>query len=216
MLRGEFVVALYLLAYLGVLCVTPFPGQYLRYLMPLAAVLALLVVLFLDSMSLAPRSIAAWMLPVLLAQGTVMIAVFAREYNPVSYVAASGSRISYKLFFYDEGEREFDEVVDYLHEHAAPSAIVGAGTPHWIYLRTGLRAVMPPFESDSRRERDLLATVPVEYLVIGKDKVATERFTQPMVRAYPSEWTHLYATSGGHWDVYRRRPDGPATGMPLP
>src|SRR5207237_8687863 len=133
------------------------------------------------------------MLPVLLAQGAAAVAVFAREYNPVSYVTAGGSRISYKLFYYDEGKREFDEVVDYLHEHAAPSAVVAAGTPHWLSLRTGLKAVMPPFESDARRERDLLATVPVEYLVIGKDVIATERYTRPMVRAYPGEWTHLYA-----------------------
>jgi hypothetical protein len=136
-----------------------------------------------------------------------VIAVFAREYNPVSYVDANGSRISYKLFFYDEDWREFDELVDYLRQRADPSEIVAAGTPHWIYLRTGLKAVMPPFEDDPDRERNLLATVPATYLVVGKDVVGTQRYTQPMVRAYPSEWTHLYATSGGHWDLYRRLPD---------
>ena len=198
------------------LCVTPFPAQYLRYLMPLAPVLMLLPLLVLDSMSCTTRTVAAWMVPLLLAQGALAVAIFAREYNPVSYLDASGRRLSYKLFFYDQSKREFDEVVDYLHQHAAQSEIVGAGTPHWIYLRTGLKAVMPPFESDPSRERDLLATVPVEYLVVGKDVVATERYTQPMLRAYRNEWTHLYATSGGHWDVYQRRRDSAATRVPLP
>ena len=191
-LRHEFVVALYLLAYLGVLCVTPFPGQYLRYLMPLAPVLALLAVLILDSMSLDTRTVAAWMLPVLLAQGALMIAVFAREHNPVSYVDASGNRIAYELFFYDEGNREFDEVVDYLHQHAAQSEIIGAGTPQWIYLRTGLKAVMPPSSPTRAGNATCWRRCRFEYWSSAGHRCHRTVPSLPMLRAYRSEWTHLY------------------------
>ncbi len=104
----------------------------------------------------------------------------------------------------DPSDRGFDEAVDYLHSHAHASDIVAAGTPHWVYLRTGLRAVMPPFEHDPSKTQQLLEGVPVDYLLVGRDVIASERFTEPAVRTFPERWEQAYASTVGGWTVYRR------------
>jgi hypothetical protein len=82
--------------------------------------------------------------------------------------------------------------------------VVAAGTPHWIHLRTGLKTVMPPFERDVDTAQRLLDSVPVRYLVIGRDVVATERYTVPVVRRFADRWQAVHATAAGGWTVYRR------------
>jgi hypothetical protein len=65
---------------------------------------------------------------------------------------------------------------------------------------------MPPFEKDAARAQRLLDTVPVRYLVIGKDVVESERYTLPVVTAFADRWTLVYSTPIGGWNVYRRVP----------
>ena len=77
----------------------------------------------------------------------------------MAYVDAKGEPAVYKLFFYDESQRGFDEAVDYVRAHADRTQVVAAGTPHWIYLRTGLKTVMPPFERDVETAQRLLDSV---------------------------------------------------------
>jgi hypothetical protein len=66
-----------------------------------------------------------------------------------------------------------------------------------------LKTVMPPFEADPARAQALLDTVPVRYLIIGKDVVGTERYTVPVVRRFNDRWERVYSTPAG-WAVYRR------------
>jgi hypothetical protein len=108
------------------------------------------------------------------------------------------------LYFYDDANREFDEAIGYLQQHAGRHDVVAAGTPHWIHLRTGLTAVMPPFERDAEKVQRLLEQVPVEFLIVGHDVVASERYTAPAVAAHPERWTSVYVTSGRRWVIYRR------------
>ena len=49
LLRRQSVVPLYVLAYIAAMCLTPFPGQYERYLMPIAPLLALAAIVCLDA-----------------------------------------------------------------------------------------------------------------------------------------------------------------------
>ena len=211
---GHTIVPMYILVYTAALCLTPFPGQYLRYLMPVAPLLALCAISLLLHGGRRSRRAADrhWMgsnLPVLvlgpalLIQAITAATVYAREYQTIEYVDAAGSPVSYRLFFYNQAQREFDQVVEYLRAHARADDVVAAGTPHWIYLRTGLKAVMPPFEADTARAQTLLEGVPARYLVIGKDVVATERYTAPVVRQFGDRWTVVYSTPAG-WTVYRR------------
>src|SRR3954469_8501690 len=41
-----------------------------------------------------------------------------------------------------------DQAIDWLIANASPEDIVATSTPHWVFIRTGLKAVMPPFEAD--------------------------------------------------------------------
>jgi hypothetical protein len=216
LVRRQPLVPLYVLVYTAAMCLTPFPGQYARYLMPIVPLLALVAVACLDGVAswrratTGPRrrltmSVTGAVLgTALLIQMLVVVSVYARDYRPISYVDARGERVEYKLFYYNESQRGFDEAIDYVRAHAAPTHVVAAGTPHWIHLRTGLKAVMPPFERDVDTAQRLLDSVPVRYLVIGRDVVATERYMMPMVQRFASRWQAVHATTAGSWTVYRR------------
>ena len=216
LLRRQPLVPLYVLAYTAAMCLTPFPGQYARYLMPIVPLLALAAIACLDAMASwrrptsEPRRMPTVSITVavlgtaLLIQVIVAVSVYAREYRPIAYVDARGETVAYKLFFYNEAQRGFDEAVDYVRAHAARTHVVAAGTPHWIHLRTGLKAVMPPFERDVDTAQRLLDSVPVRYLVIGRDVVATERYTIPVVQRFATRWQAVHATAVGGWTVYRR------------
>ena len=49
LIRRQPLVPLYVLVYTAAMCLTPFPGQYARYLMPIAPLLALLAIVCLDA-----------------------------------------------------------------------------------------------------------------------------------------------------------------------
>jgi hypothetical protein len=202
LLRGNWPAPLYLLLYLGALSVTPFPSQYLRYIAPVAAlpVLSALVFLRMRGRRATLLAVAA----TLLLQIAVVTHAYAFEYQPVVYRDVCDTPVAYNLFYYGPTERGFDEAVDYLHSHARAPQIVSAGTPHWVYLRTGLQAVMPPFEHDPSKEQRLLDGVPVDYLLVGRDVIASERFTAPVVQMFPERWEPVYSTAVGGWTVYHR------------
>jgi hypothetical protein len=199
------------------MCLTPFPGQYQRYLMPIMPLLALAAILSLGFVASwqngrrrEPRRWFDLSVPhavlgsALLVQGLVILFVYIREYRPIAYVDVSGRSVAYRLFFYNDAQRGFDEAIQYIRAHASPTQVVAAGTPHWIHLRTGLKTVMPPLERDVDTAQRLLDSVPVGYLVIGRDVVATERYTVPVVQRFADRWQAVYATSVGGWTVYRR------------
>jgi hypothetical protein len=217
LLQRHSLVPLYLLAYSAAICLTPFPEQYERYLMPVAPLLALAAIVCLDAAAAwLPRPARApkreWPLSVtgavlgtaLLMQMAVTVYVYVRQYQPIAYVDARGESLAYKLFYYNESQRGFDEAVEYVRAHADAAHVVAAGTPHWIHLRTGLKTVMPPFERDVDTAQRLLDSVPVRYLVIGRDVVGTERYTVPVVQRFADRWEAVHATAVGGWTVYRR------------
>jgi hypothetical protein len=142
----------------------------------------------------------------LAAKAAVAAEVFSAEHQRVSYIDPGGRFVSYRLFFYNAAEEDFDRTVDFLKTHAASGDIVASGTPQWIYLRTGLKSVMAPFEADPRREQASLDSVPVTFLVVGRDVVGTERYTTPMLKAFPAFWSAAFTSPGGNWLVYRRSP----------
>ena len=198
----EWIVPVYLALYVTAICLTPFPGQFLRYLMPVAALLSLCGLVLLRQVGPTWPLLLA---PALLTQVFVFVAVQWRDYRPTSYLDAAGRQTSYRLFFYDDNWRGFDDAVDYLRMHAQPASIVAAWAPQWVYLRARLKAVMPPFEQNVANAERLLEGVPVDYLVVGKDVVGSERYTMPVVSNFGDRWEHAYATPTGGWTVYRRR-----------
>jgi hypothetical protein len=80
--------------------------------------------------------------------------------------------------------------------------------PHWVYLRTGLKTVMPPFEPDPTRVDALLDSVSVNYAVLdgtlyGKPADTTQ-YVAPTVRNAPERWERVYFGEQGGCEIYRR------------
>jgi hypothetical protein len=86
--------------------------------------------------------------------------------------------------------------------------------PHWMYLRTGLKAVMPPFETDPVKAQALLDSVPVTYLLLDEGlAVETKRYMIRVVQQFPERWERVYADTiaptpgqnqGGEFAIFRR------------
>lgn len=209
---GETLLPSYVLMYLAAMCLTPFPDQYQRYLMPIAPALVLAAFVFVSQLAARGRIASARLskLPLivlgsaLVTQIAATVSVFTSEYQPVAYVDRAGRPVSYRLFYYGSARREYDETIDFIRTHARSGDVVAAGMPHWIHLRTGLKAVLPPLEADPAKAQTLLDSVPVRYLVIGEDVIASERYTRPVVGQRPSAWERVYSTTARHWSVYRR------------
>ena len=64
--------------------------------------------------------------------------------------------------------------------------------PHWIYLRTGLQAVQPPYVADAGAVQDLVDSVPADYAIVGAERNdggdLMGRYLMPAVRKYPDRW----------------------------
>lgn len=141
---------------------------------------------------------------VLLMELLCFFTVYTRDHQQISFFDRHERFIKYRLFFYGKNYQDFDFCVTYLQQNAKPDDVVAAGTPHWIYLRIGLKAVMPPFENDTAKAQQLLDSVPVRYLVIGKDVVKSERYTLPVVEQFSDQWKQVYTAPESNWAVYQR------------
>jgi hypothetical protein len=80
--------------------------------------------------------------------------------------------------------------------------------PHLAYLRTGHKAVLPPFETDPNVEHRLLDEVPASYLVFdtfGRPGT-TERYAAPVIAQRPQDWRLVFTAPDGMTRVYERAP----------
>jgi hypothetical protein len=81
--------------------------------------------------------------------------------------------------------------------------------PGWVYLRTGLKAVMPPFEPAPERAQALLESVPVRYLMVENPGELTNfawRYTAAVLREFPEKWRLVYNSAGDYVRVYEPAP----------
>ncbi|MFL5511082.1 MAG: hypothetical protein ACJ8CN_01420, partial [Gemmatimonadales bacterium] len=103
-----------------------------------------------------------------------------------------------------------DAALDWLRGIVKPGDIIATSTPHWAYLKTGAKAVLPPFEADVRTARQLLEAVPVRYLVIDSLEFVdvTRRYAAPVAREYAREWQLVYSSLDSTSRIYRRSDAG--------
>jgi len=90
-------------------------------------------------------------------------------------------------------------------KHAQPNDIVATYAPQWAYLRTGLKAVMPPFELNSERAQKLLDSVPVTYLIFEDN--FTKKYVSLVIQSYPNLWREKYSDQHGSFKIYERAVD---------
>jgi hypothetical protein len=214
---GEHLIALYVLASLGLICLTPWPVQHPRYVAPLAPFLALALVSAVrgwmsrvdwNVLGQTPvRSIAAaGALALLGVQAFALHRSFGDLHAEVSLVDREGRRVRGRLFYYDHAWRAYDAGLDWLRKQAQPGVVVATSSPQLAYLRTGLKAVMPPLDPDAVNAQRLLDSVPVRYLIVDDLDFSdmTRRYVQPVADARPDLWSRVYASQRGGVRIYRR------------
>jgi hypothetical protein len=221
LMRREWLIPLYVLFFLALISVTPFTDMFTRYLIPLTPFLCLFlfeaVIWLKRNAETAPfrfPRIVGYFLVVLVSCLCLLQAPFylkdmyMRYHQQVAYHDRQGRMVEYRLFFYDEPCRALDAGLDWLNSKAHPNDIVAVSMPHWVYLRTGLKTVMPPFEPDPARVDALLDSVSVNYAVLdgtlyGKPADTTQ-YVSPMVRNAPDRWERVYFGEQGGCEIYRR------------
>jgi hypothetical protein len=220
--RRQWFVPAYLAASVGLFCLTPWPEQLTRYLAPLTPFLAVSLVGALSAFAGACRrrlpgrwggvGVGFGVLVVtalFYVEGFSVLRSYRMLHNPVSYHDASGHETVYPLFFYGRPWAELDKALEWVRRRADPDHDVVATTvPHTAYVRTGLRAVLPPLEADGEEARRLLRSVPVRYVVLDELPYPgiSERYAALAVAGHPGQWERVYVTPGGGAQVYERLP----------
>ncbi|MGH6629987.1 MAG: hypothetical protein ACREB3_09680, partial [Burkholderiales bacterium] len=203
------VIPLYAVLSLATICLTPWPEQFTRYLAPLAPFLALSLVTLLLKLQVLSRGFlpirwramgtilsGAVVAVILLQQSLTLYLVYSRWHQRVVYSSRNGSEVSYRLFFYPDTHRAFNAGIDWLKSRAKPGDVVASSMPHWVYLRTGLKSVMPPFERDPAKAQRLLDSVPVNYMLVEEGlALETRAYTLPVTQTFPGQWRRVYSDS---------------------
>lgn len=216
----QWIAPFYILFYLAVISFTPWPEQFSRYMAPLIPFLALSISKLLLTLKeecckilrgkwkvTGLAVIGSIVFLILIQQSLTLICLYTRWHQEVNYEDQNGNNVKYRLFFYSDSYQALDTGLDWLKKRAKPGDVVAATMPQWIYLRTGLKAVMPPFESDPIKAQHLLDSVPVRYVIIDEIKVEgnfTGKYASPLVRNSPKQWKMVYAAPEAGFEIYQR------------
>jgi hypothetical protein len=201
--RRAWLIPLIVAVSLGLICVTPWPGQFQRYLVPVTPFLAIGMVvavsqaIFLLRRSTTRRaavvgqlSLGGLLLLALIVQIQAAVDLFSvRKQEGAISLSGRGDAGSH-FFYLDPLWKGWEQAVAWIDEHSAPSAIVATPYSHLCYLRTGRQAVSPPVESDPARIRHLLAAVPVSYVIVDHG------YSLPAVESDSPEWRLVQTFTG--------------------
>lgn len=210
----SWLVPLIVIGTLVLVWITPWRLQFTRYLMPLMPFLTIcLLIGFSRSYRLFERRrncqafLRAVLIMLLLVCGVmhtlVPVKLFRLRATAEGTFHAPGLGKTPRFFAHERSWQSWEEAVSWIHAHASSDAIVATSAPHLLYLLTSRQAVLPPMEVDTRRERQLLETVPVTYAIIDQLKAldVTRRYMLPALKM-ANDWQlvhELHSTS-----IYQR------------
>jgi hypothetical protein len=220
----QFLIPLYILFFVAMVCATPWPGQFNRYLAPLAPFLS--ISLFSGLKAAANRvspwlpvrgnAIGAWLAaPVVFAilgcQALLLFVTYTQSHPRVTIAVGRDAPITYRLFFYRGLDRATDMGLDWLKMNGRGGVVV-ATDPQWAYLRTGMKAVLPPFEIDPQEAQRLLDTARARYLIV--DDSLYKKYTAGIIANHPALWRQVFSTrqydnerDGSTVSIYERAPE---------
>lgn len=203
--QGEVFIPIYLAFVLLALCLTPWPEQWPRYWAPTVPFLALGLfrsVMAIRSGHRAGSKTFQFMRfttdmvigLIFVCQIFTLYTTYVLQAGHAEYRDRQGQTVSSRMFFYrQDGYRELDAGLDWLMTHAGPNDIVAASMPQWVYLRTGLKSIMPPFGEDPNSIQTLLDSVPVTYMVMDTSPINFARsYVLPMLKNSPQQWALVH------------------------
>ena len=129
-----------------------------------------------------------------------------RNLDPVSYYDSTGRERICKVIKYGVGWHALDFAFEWVRRNAPETAVIGTIAPQLAFLRSGHKAVLPPFESDPKRASHLLNELPVTYLVLdqfGRPGV-TEQYMAPVIAYEPEDWRLVFTAPDNMAHVYER------------
>jgi hypothetical protein len=227
LIERQWLIPLYTLFSLAMICSTPFTDMFTRYMIPVIPYVAL--ALFVMLIKIRDQAGKKWRGKGLILSSTLNVLVvclcllqspvslgelYIKYHQQVSYHDRRGAMAEYRLFYYDEACRALDAGIYWLKSSARPGGVVAASMPHWVYLRTGLKTVMPPFEPDLNKMQNLLDSIPATYVVLDQTlhgkPADTTQYVSPAVRQAPDRWRPIYSDREGGCEIYQRVSEEPA------
>lgn len=213
-LRGEWFFPLFIGASVALVCLTPWPGQFTRYLAPINAFLtvpALLVLLGVKDWARS-RLPADWKGLAVLPLSLVMFLTVETEVAGVEYALLDRRHNAKKLFFYDQTWAEYDRALDWLGRRAQTGEVIATWAPHWAYLWTGRQAVMPPMVPNADEAQRLLDSVPATYLIVDEfnfmrdldENTVGGKYSDWLPVRNAGQWEPVYCPEDSATLVYRR------------
>jgi hypothetical protein len=213
--RRRWVIAIYLALTLAAVCITPWPGQFARYLCPL---FPFLTIGMLEALKVARGRMRGYRYGKVLGNGAITVGaavvllgsagsfVIVRQHllNSATFETSDGKTKNYGLMHYPPGFGSVQNALQWLKNSVPSDSIVAISMPQWAYLQTGLRTVMPPFYRDAERAQRGIDSVPVTYLVVDQMTMEgqfNERFWN-LVRKFPDKWRLVFSAPMAH--VYAR------------
>jgi hypothetical protein len=217
--RGEVFIPLYIVTSATLMCVTPWPDQFKRYLVPVApfllaslfsCVLGLGNWLRLSRRNLVPKfaPIPALIVLALIfdAEGHSLFKMYSSHLDIVRSETWDGRVVDYRVFYYSAASKSLDDALGWLKQRTKPADVVATSMPHWAYVSKGLKAVRPPIESDGERTQTLLDSIPVAYIILSpeNDGKAINEYFFPFVQSSPHAWKSVYVDEQQTVVVYQR------------
>ena len=204
--RGAWLTVFIILISVGLVCTTPWPAQFARYLAPLAPFLAIAALSPLSSVAASLRvreprwsitigrlALAAMLVPAFIVQAHTATWLFRghQSEEAIWFVPGASQAEAVRSFFHDRSWRAWEQAVAWIDTHAPADAIVATTSPHLCYLLTGRRAVLPPMEIDPAHARQLLEAVPVSYIITDAFSYpidSSRRYALPAAEGDPAAW----------------------------
>ena len=214
----QWFIPFYVLLSSVAICLTPWPVQFVRYLTALAPFLALSLFKMLASVEnfsykilpgrwkgAGPVFTTAIVLLITTQEVNLFLQSHLKWRSQVVHNDQGGNPISYRVFDYTDSKQAFDKGLDWLKIRAKPNDVVALSMPHWAHIRTRLKTVMPPFESDPVKAQSLLDSIPVTYVILDEQLgINSKKYTAPMLRSFPAIWKQVYSDPKVPFEIYQR------------
>ena len=229
--RGAKSMVVYVALTILLIILTPWPGQFERYMAALVPFIAIAYILSLVSayqwipkneggpiFYLQSSGLVVLAGAMIACQGVALTQLYTRTQDIVEYTNVRGVTRPYRLLYYGKEWKDFDMAVGWLRDHHENTPAIGTSCPHLVYLALGSKAVMPPMEANVAQAQKLLDSVPVRFLIVYDDDIAhlnnpAVRYAYPVVRAHPELWKRVFAVSNSKLEIYQRT-DAPADSVP--
>lgn len=208
---GSWAFAAFLALSVGLVCVTPWPGQFSRYVSPLVPFLS--IATFVGSLwirgkstrgylgTIGARSVTAALATLAVLTFAIQVftgyQIFVRRQSD-SRMASYGRGEQHHVFYHSLAWDHWEEAVSWIRQHASRDAVVATVAPQLCYLWTGLHSIFPPMESNPKLARSLMESVPVSYVIIDElEFLDTARtYGRPALESAGSAWRLAFERGG--------------------